>query len=59
VLDDGKVVGNGNVSQTELPLQVLQEIDDLRLNGYVEPTPPRNASRPGFVSSLFTVTARK
>src|SRR6516225_4370650 len=36
VLDYGKVVGNENVSQTELLLQVLQEIDDLCLNGYVK-----------------------
>src|SRR5262249_23799310 len=36
VLHYGKVVGNENVSQTEFLLQVLQEIDDLCLNGYVE-----------------------
>src|SRR5262249_26825157 len=36
VLDHGKVMGNENVSQTEFLLQVLQEIDDLCLNGYVE-----------------------
>src|SRR5215469_13989140 len=36
VLDDGKVVGNENISQTELLLQVFQQIDDLRLNGDIE-----------------------
>src|SRR6516162_459753 len=36
VLDDGKVVGNENISQTERLLQVFQQIDDLRLNGDVE-----------------------
>src|SRR5262249_36820954 len=36
VLDDGQVVGNENISQPELQLQIFQQIDYLRLNGDVE-----------------------
>src|SRR5262249_20754154 len=36
VLDDLQIVGDENVGQPELALQVHQQIDDLRLNGDVE-----------------------
>src|SRR5262249_36477966 len=36
VLDDREVVGDKDVGQAELLLQLLQQIDDLRLDGHVE-----------------------
>src|ERR1700720_3136458 len=36
VLDDGDVVGNEEIGETELALQIAQEVDDLRLNRDVE-----------------------
>ena len=36
VLDDGEIVGDEEVREPELVLQVLQQIDDLRLHGDVE-----------------------
>src|SRR5205814_8491674 len=36
VLDDGQVVGDEQVGQLELRLQVFQQVDDLGLDGDVE-----------------------
>jgi len=36
ILDHGKVVGDEEVGQAHLPLQVLQQIDHLRLDGHVQ-----------------------
>ena len=36
MLDDGQVVGDEQIRQAEFFLQVLQQVDDLRLNGHVQ-----------------------
>src|SRR5881628_1439099 len=36
VLDYGKVVGDEEVGEPELRLEVLEQVDDLRLDGHVE-----------------------
>ena len=36
VLDDGQVVGDEQIGQVALFLQLLQQVDDLRLDGHVQ-----------------------
>jgi len=36
VLDDAEIVSDEEIAQTQIRLQILQHVDDLRLNGYVQ-----------------------